>query len=407
MKLKIGKPGWLKLHPLAAPSHAIRHYLKDIGIALALALVAAVTIEPVWQHYQARQKLAMLRENLKAVAWLQAFDQQKKLIGQGSGFFITKDGELVTNYHVIKGATNVVARIPSGAYYNLKGIRSADEESDLAVLQFDARETPWIRKTGNSDRIQVGDEVYAIGTPAGLESSYSSGIVNNPSRKIGKRIFIQFTAPIAPDNGGGGLFNRKGELIGITAGSEAILEAVRSPLPENLNFAVPINEVKEVLSDHTAALHGQTPAYYYALGNLADNRKQWDKAIELYQHSLMLDPNYADAYLGLGGDYYQKGDYRLEVQSYEKATLRDPQNARAFYCLGSAYEETGDYARAIEAYKKALNLDPYYKDALYELVIVYLTLGDSAKARELLPRLAALDQGWGKELLLLTDRVSR
>jgi tetratricopeptide (TPR) repeat protein len=407
MALKFAKPQWLTRHLFAGRFHALRHYLKDIGIALALAVVAAITIEPVWQHYQAHQKLALLRENLKAVAWLQAFDQQKTLVGQGSGFFITKTGELVTNYHVIKGAANVVARVPSGAYYNLKAIRSADEDSDIAVLQFDAEETPSIRKTGNSDRIQAGDEVYAIGTPAGFESSYSSGIVNDPSRKIGHRIFIQFTAPLAPDRGGGGLFNRNGELIGVTAGSEAILAAAQSPLPKNVNFAVPINEVKEVLSDHASALHEHTPVFYYSLGKLADNRKQWDKAIALYKHSLMLDPNYADAYLGLGDDYYQKGDYRLEIQNYEQAALHDPHNPKAFYCLGSAYEETGDYSKAIAAFEKALKLDPNYKDALYELVIVHLTLGDSAKARELLPRLAAVDRGWGKELQILADRVAR
>jgi tetratricopeptide (TPR) repeat protein len=385
----------------------ISHYSKEIGIALALALVAAIAIEPIWKNYEDHRRLTILRKNLQAVAVLQVFDKQNKLIAQGSGFFITRDGLLVTNYHVVKEAASVVARIPSGAYYTLKGIRNADDESDIAILQFDAKETPSVRRTGNSDLIHVGDEVYAIGTPSGLESSYLSGTISNPSRKIGGETFIQFTAPVSPGSSGGGLFNQNGEVIGVTAGSEAILRAAQAPIPQNLNFAVPINEVKGVLKGQALNLRKESPAFYYSLGNLADNRKQWDKAIELYRQALTINPNYADAYIGLGGDYYEKSEYGLEVRNYEKATLSDPGNSKAFYDLGTAYEEVGDYAKAIEAYNKALTLDPNYKDALYDLLIVHLTLGDIPKARELLPRLMTVDKGWGKELQILTSRVQR
>jgi hypothetical protein len=381
----------------------IGHYSREIGVALALALVAAIAIEAIWKNYGDHRRLSILRKNLQAVAVLKVFDKQNKLIAQGSGFFITRDGLLVTNYHVVKEAASVVARIPSGAYYTLKGIRNVDKESDIAILQFDAKETPSVRRTGNSDLIQVGDEVYAIGTPSGFESSYLSGTISNPSRKIGGETFIQFTAPISPGSSGGGLFNQGGEVIGVTAGSQTILRETRSPIPQNLNFAVPINEVKGVLRGQAPNLRKESPAFYYSLGNLADNRKQWDKAIELYQQALTIDPHYADAYMGLGGDHYEKGEYQLEVRNYEKATLSDPGNSKAFYDLGSAYEEVGDYAKAIEAYNKALT----YKDPLYDLLIVHLTLGDTQKAHELLPRLMTVDKGWGEELQILTSRVQR
>jgi S1-C subfamily serine protease len=407
MALKFPRLQWLKPRFLARGFQTIRHYSKEIGVALVLALLAAFIIEPVWKRYWDHYRLTILRENLSAVAMLQAFDKTNKLVGQCSGFFITRDGVLVTSYHVIKGAANVVARIPSGAYYTLKGIRMADEASDIAVLQFDAKETPAVLRTGNSDILQVGDQVYAIEMPGSLESSYSSGTVSNPHRKIGKQIFIQFTAPISPGSTGEGLFDRNGEVVGVTAGSQAILDARREPMPQNLNFAVPINEIKGLMTGQTSGLERQSPAFYYSLGNLADNKNQWDKAIEFYKQSLALDPNYTDAYMGLGGDYYQKGLYLSEVRSYEKATSCDPHNAKAFYDLGSAYEELGDYAKAIDAYNKALAIDHDYKDAMYDLMIVYLTTGDTQKAREVLPRLMAVDKGWGQELQILTSRVSR
>jgi S1-C subfamily serine protease len=113
--------------------HFIRHWSKEIVVALALAIVAAVIIE----RHENRLKQEAIENDLKAVATLEAFDGKSKLIGQGTGFFITSSGVLVTNLHVIKGADDIVAHLPSGAFYKLKGVRAFDEKGDIAVLQFD------------------------------------------------------------------------------------------------------------------------------------------------------------------------------------------------------------------------------------------------------------------------------
>lgn len=387
-------------------THFIRHYSKEIGIALALAIVAAIIIDPVWAKHERRLKEHAIQNDLKAVATLDVLDDRNKPLGQGSGLFVTSNGVLVTNFHVIKGAGDVIAHLPSGAYYRLKSLLATDEKADIAVLQFDASETPSIKGFGDSDSIKIGDEVYAIGTPNGLEATYSEGTVSNPSRQVDGQTLIQFSAPISPGSSGGGLFDSDGEVIGITAASDNIKTGPQAGLTQNLNFAVPINRVKNTLNPEGGyELKKDNPGYYYSLGNLADNKGQWDKAIQRYEKALSLDANYSDAYMGLAGDYYEKGDFQLEVSNYEKAVVSNPDDAEAWYYLGTAYEDVGEFDNAIVAYNKALVINPVYKDALHDLSLVYIATGKMNNARELQARLMVADSGWGKELHLLIDRV--
>jgi tetratricopeptide (TPR) repeat protein len=176
-------------------------------------------------------------------------------------------------------------------------------------------------------------------------------------------------------------------------------------LAQNLNLAVPINDLKSELTDEASSLVKESPALYFSQGSLAQNKKEWDKAISYYRKAILLDDSYAPAYIGLGWDYYQKGDYHAEVDSYLKATVAASNDDLAFYYLGGAYEDLGQFDKAIDAYTKALQINPNNKDALHDLSIVYLASGQNAKARALLPRLFARDQGWGYEIRALAERV--
>jgi S1-C subfamily serine protease len=400
MKLQF-QINWPK--PVNSLVHLLRHYTKEIFIAFVLAIVAAIGID----RYQHKAKLQATLKNLKAVATLESLDNKDHAIGQGSGFFITHDGVLVTNYHVIKGAAKVIARLPSGAFYIMKGYRDIDEAADIAILQFDATETPAVSKLGDSDDLYVGEEIYAIGTPANLAATMSAGNVSNPLQKVGGRRFIQFTAPISPGSSGGGLFDEEGAVIGITAAFQNILSGPQAGTTQNLNLAVPINDVRDVLTGGVTALVRESPAFYYSLGNLADNKNEWDNAVKYYRRAISIDDNYTDAYMGLGGDYYEKGQFDLEADNYRKATLSDPHRSDAFYFLGTAYEDNDQYPEAAAAYEQALVIDPDYKDALHDLSILYLAQGRIAEAQKLLPRLHAVDKGWAKEAEMLLGRIRR
>lgn len=166
-------------------------------------------------------------------------DKDGHPVAQGTGFLVSKDGRIVTNYHVIKGASSAVVKLPDGAFYEVDGVMAFDKTRDLAIIKAHGQNFRVV-SLGNSDRVQVGEGVVAIGSPLSLESTVSSGIVSG-IRNIedGGGKFLQITAPISPGSSGGPLFNMSGEVIGITT---LYLKG-----GENLNFAIPINDAKRLL----------------------------------------------------------------------------------------------------------------------------------------------------------------
>lgn len=166
--------------------------------------------------------------------------------GAGSGVILSKDGYIVTNNHVINGANKITVRTRDGKSYTAKLI-GKDSQSDLAILKIDATGlTPAV--LGDSGKLEVGDTAIAIGNPLGeLGGTVTAGIISALDRDItveGESMkLLQTNAAINSGNSGGGLFNAKGELIGIvnakTSGSGI----------EGLGFAIPINDAKEVIEE--------------------------------------------------------------------------------------------------------------------------------------------------------------
>jgi serine protease Do len=167
-------------------------------------------------------------------------DKDGHPIAQGSGFLVSKDGQVVTNYHVIKNGSSAVIKFPNGAFFAVEGVLASDKDRDVAVIKVHGNDFRMLA-LGDSDRLQVGEEVVAIGSPLSLESTVSNGIVSGirtVEEEGGK--FLQITAPISPGSSGGPLFNMAGKVVGITTSH------LRNG--ENLNFAIPINDVKPMLA---------------------------------------------------------------------------------------------------------------------------------------------------------------
>ncbi len=169
-------------------------------------------------------------------------DKSGQPIAQGSGFVISKDGSIVTNYHVIRSGTSAIVRLPDGASFPVDGVLVDDPERDLAIIKAHGQTFHTV-ELGDSNRVQVGDEVVAIGNPLSMESTVSDGIVSairDMDQEGGK--FLQITAPISPGSSGGPLFNMEGQVVGITA---MYLKG-----GENLNFAIPIDDLKHLLDSY-------------------------------------------------------------------------------------------------------------------------------------------------------------
>jgi serine protease Do len=162
----------------------------------------------------------------------------------GSGFVIDSDGSILTNNHVVENASKIVVKLSDDQEYEAK-IVGRDQKTDIAVIKINAKGNLLAANLGDSDKLEVGEWVMAIGNPFGLDSTVTSGIVSAKGRHIGQGPydnFIQTDASINPGNSGGPLLNLRGEVIGINT---AIFSRTGGNI--GIGFAIPINLVKEVL----------------------------------------------------------------------------------------------------------------------------------------------------------------
>jgi serine protease Do len=164
--------------------------------------------------------------------------------GVGSGFIVDSKGYILTNQHVVQGATRIIVRLQDGEEFRgtVKGI---DEETDVAVVKIDApRELPTV-KLGDSDDVQVGDWVLAIGSPFGLDQTVTAGIISKKERQAGPSTsfqqFLQTDAAINRGNSGGPLVNMRGEVVGINSQI-----ATSTGDYNGIGFALPSNEANFV-----------------------------------------------------------------------------------------------------------------------------------------------------------------
>lgn len=175
------------------------------------------------------------------------FSQGYKAQGAGSGVIISDDGYIVTNHHVIDGASKITVTLRDGSTaYDAKLI-GTDEDNDIALLKIDA--TGLTAATfGNSSNLEVGDYVVAIGNPLGtLGGTVTDGIISALAREVtieNKNLtLLQTNAQISPGNSGGGLFNANGELVGIVNAKDSATEV------EGIAFAIPVNKVVDIIKD--------------------------------------------------------------------------------------------------------------------------------------------------------------
>jgi len=165
--------------------------------------------------------------------------------GLGSGLIINEDGFLMTNFHVIEGETQISVEV----YHQKNGmldrvtyknvhIIAMNKFQDLALLKIDDKDAPKFKYVlmGSSDALSVGERVFAVGSPLGLERTVTEGILSTKTRQLGGELYLQTTTQINPGNSGGPLFNMAGDVVGITN--------MKITFGEGLGFAIPVESVK-------------------------------------------------------------------------------------------------------------------------------------------------------------------
>ena len=207
-----------------------------VGVVAGLALAAMLPVgAPAAAQEQEPLAARIARENLPAVVTLVALDDRDQPLALGSGFFITRDGVLVTNAHVVTGAARVLVRWRGKNGAALKILNFA-RRYDLVTIQTSFTSTPTVL-LADSDQAAAGQDVIVLGSPQGLEGTVSTGIVGG-LRTIAGVHYLQITAPISPGSSGGPVFNSQGRVIAISTATSA--------KGQNLNFALPVNLLRDV-----------------------------------------------------------------------------------------------------------------------------------------------------------------
>jgi Flp pilus assembly protein TadD len=313
-----------------------------------------------------------------SVVVVRTLDGQGKVKGQGSGVLLPS-GRVATNCHVVEeGATYQVGR---GKRLVSATIYADDVDKDICLLDAKSIRGKPVQ-FGKAASLKVGDPVYAVGAPKGLELSLSNGIV--AQLRGGPEPLIQTTAAVSPGSSGGGLFDGQGRLVGLTT---FYVEGGQS-----LNFAMPAEWIDEVKPAQKPAAQGhrriewvkravaletmedwqglfdwcrmwmknepKNPWAWYGLGAAFYHLDRYNDAIEAYHQAIQIHREHARAWCGLGFAYGHLNRYNEAVEAYHQSVRIEPEDAQTWYGLGTAYGYLKRYDDAVEAFRHALKIDP-------------------------------------------------
>ncbi|KEO81550.1 stalk domain-containing protein [Tumebacillus flagellatus] len=199
---------------------------------------------------QTQLSIKEIAKNFDRVVMINIYDKKGKLLGSGSGMVVSNDGKILTNHHVLAEAATAKVVFDDNTMFPATKVLLDDADRDLALMQIDVSNLQAV-SFGNSDALDVGDNVVAIGSPLGMQNTLSAGLVSGMHRKfdISKKTdktpkeveFLQTNAPYTFGSSGGALFNMYGEVVGVTSNSAAYVGG-------ELNLAIPSNDVIRFLA---------------------------------------------------------------------------------------------------------------------------------------------------------------
>lgn len=333
-------------------------------VKISVIFISFVTAPNFYTQTLSAEKI--YKQVSDAVVVILAYDSNDELSMQGSGVVINDKGYVVTNYHVLAGNDRLEVfhnkeLIP---YVDIIGI---DVEKDILILKIEEKKFPAI-KIGNSEKLSIGQRVYAIGSPLGFENTISEGIISGlRSYDVTGKNFIQITASISPGSSGGAVVNDKGELIGIST--------LTAKEGQNLNFAIPINDVLSV----KISSYSQDEAYkefeWFLKGIDEAEKGNYKEAVKCFTTYIRQYPNDAAAYYNRGLSMSYLEDYKSSLQDYDKAIALRMNYFGAYHNRGLVKNGLGDYKGAIQDYNKAIEMNPNYE-------VIFANRGDAKACLE-------------------------
>lgn len=326
---------------------------------------------------------AIIKKIQPSVVTILTYDKSGKGLTQGSGFFIREDGHIITNRHVLQGASTAYVKTAEDKVYIVRGVVAEDKEGDLILISVNpnAALNPLLVSASIPE---VGEQVIVIGSPLGLEKTVSDGIVSAVRDIPEFGTIIQITAPISPGSSGSPVVNMKGQVIGV-----ATLQTVEG---QNLNFAVPSERIVKLKIGKEQRLaeweERRTKERLVSAEGLYSTglsflwAADYEKALSYFEQAIKKNPCYAEAYFQTGYCNGQLGRYQQAIEDFKQAIRIKPDYAEAYNNLGVAYGRLGRYTEAGEAVKQAIRIKPDYAEAHHHMGWVYFKLGRYTESME-------------------------
>lgn len=342
----------------------------------------------------------LVRRVKPSVVAIATFDANGESLMTGSGFFI-RPGEVVTNLHVVRGASRVEIKTldGKGKVYPVAGLLAVDEEGDLAILSVSTPPERARRSELAPTLPEEGETIVVIGNPLRLEGSVSNGIVSAVREVPNVGRIIQITAPISHGNSGSPVFNLKGQIVGVVT--------VKVTNGQNINLAISSARVSELRAGALRPLTawrrrekgGDLAESLYRTGLDSLWLGNYDNAVGYFENAVNKNPNRADAWVQVGYCKVKQGKNAEAIRAYQQALLLKPESADVHNRLGDAFYYAGRLSEAIESYTEAARLQPETAEVHYNLAVAYFESGNENRGRSEARLLRALDEKLYQKLM--------
>jgi tetratricopeptide (TPR) repeat protein len=328
----------------------------------------------------------IFESNKHGVISLIIYGENKEEIAQGTGFIIDKQ-VIATSYHLVSNAFDAEGRNFEGKKVKIEGILAFDKNFDIALCKINKKDP--VLLMGNSDELEMGNKVVAIGSNESNEITFSEGTVRNFLNLTPTQRIIDTSLAIPPNFSGAPMLGANGKVLGIITFFDRRTKSV-----------LPINTLKSISrrgaltkfkdwkqEDYFSTLEGALFAgkvcalleetgkaqiyledvakknpnnieVHSLLASIYDKQRNYQSAISAYKKVIELDPNRDDAHYGLGVVYFKMQRHNDAIGPLEKSIQLNIDNATAYFYIGKSYEELRDFSKAAEAYEKYLKGNP-------------------------------------------------
>jgi len=363
-----------------------------VDVSNVLVTIFRDEIESIKASVEEEQDTSYLIDLLsQSVVVVRVFRQDKPDL-LGTGFIISDDGLIVTNFHLIFEAKEIEIETIAGDVYAMEFIANYNEDLDLAVLKV-LWDKPPVLILGDSDTLKKNDKVFSIGHPGGELYEYKEGMfVSRVMVDDQPELLVKI--PSQQGSSGSPIFNSNGRVVGISVSGSIEMAGFSYGIPINLAKNYLNNNKIMSLEEFTLQLSDELKLTFLGRGALLEHKD--NKAIDYFQKALQRNPDYLRARVGLAKAYTILNQQEEAAQAWKQVLTLNENNQRAHLFLGNMYLDQEKFEEAIVHLQKAVDLAPQSIHVYNNLGMAYGSIKNNKKAIEYYEKAIEMDTNFAK-----------